>query len=262
MRWTWLLPLLSSTAAAQAQPSAPVTPAFVETQLHRLAADYARDPMIVDVTFGVDVDGTVWTVDADPARDGRAAAVRVTRGAPTVPTWVDSLSGATFRNIVEGRMTALTASVRARASDVTLMNARMVNGMSRDAVDESGLDRAVLAHFWTTGLPEIIPFGFASAKEAHGGQVSVLQYAGQLRSGWWGILPGQHVNRDPDDQTNPFPSLIIVQRAGSGRARIGGHEFALRDQTMIIVPAGMPHELWNPGSEPAEGILIMYGVGA
>ena len=251
--------LYSSWLAGLLALHSPTTPTFVETELNRLAADYAQDPMMVDVTFGVEVDGRTWTVTA---RRGQPAEVRVTAGAPTVPTWVDSMNGATFRNIVEGRMTALTASVRARASDVTLMNPRMVNGMSQDSLDEAGLDRAVLAHFWTTGQPEIVPFGFAGSKEAHGAQMSVLQYAGQLRTGWWGLLPGQHANRDPADQANPFPTLIIVQRAGSGRMRIGGREFAMRDQTMVIVPANVTHELWNPGQEPAEGILIMYGVGA
>ena len=196
MEWSWLMPILASTAAAQMTPQA-VTPAYVESELRRLAADFVGDPMIVDATFGVEVDGSVWTVDATPGRDGRPATVTVTRGAPTVPTWVDAMSGETFRNIVEGRMSALTASVRGNRSDVTLMNPRMVNGKSHDEVDEEGLDRAVLSHFWNPGLPEIVPFGFAGSKEAHGAQVAVLQYAGQLRSGWWGLLPGQHANRDP-----------------------------------------------------------------
>lgn len=258
MPYNWLLPI----AAAAAVQAAPVTPAFVDAELRRLAADYEQDPFIVDVTFGVEVDGDVWTVDATPAGAGSPARVTVTRGAPAVPTWVDAMSGETFRNIVEGRMSALTASVRARRSEVTLMNPRMVNGMSQDAADGAGLDRAVLAHFWTPGQPEIVPFGFASSKETHGAQMAVLQYAGQLRSGWWGLLPGQHANRDPNDQANPFPTLVIVQRAGTARMRIGGRELPMRDQTMVIIPANVTHEFWNPGDQPAEGIIIMYGVGA
>ncbi|MGE3395970.1 MAG: hypothetical protein AB7H79_03600, partial [Sphingomonas sp.] len=227
MQAEWMLPIVAVASAAQAQPAA-VTPAYVEAELNRLATDYAQDPFLIDVTFGVEVDGNVWTVDATPGSNSQPGTVTVTRGSPTVPTWVDGMSGATFRNIVERRISALTASVRASRAEVTLMNPRMVNGMSHDAVDESGHDRSVLAHFWTTGQPEMVPFGLEGSKEAHGAQASVLHYDNQLRSAWFGILPGQHVNRNPADQANPFPSMYIIQRAGSARARIGGREVQLR----------------------------------
>ena len=253
--------LVSLFLAAASPPGAVVSPTFVEQQLKRLAADFTQDPMMIDVTFGVEVDGQVWTIDATPAADGRRASVTVTKGEPKVPTWVDTMSGDVFRRIIEGRMSAYTASVRARASDKTLLNHRFVNGLREEELPVAAF-RSVLAHFWVTGQPEMIPYGWEGSKEAHGAQVSVLHYGDQLRSGWWGILPGQHVNKDPADQANPFPTMFIVEKAGTAVAKIGGKLLPLRDRTMIMVPPDVTHEFWNPGDKPAEGFIIMFGKGA
>lgn len=259
---TTALVSLLALGGAQAMASEPVTPDEVEAELRRLAEDYERDPMIIDTTFGIEVDGVAWTVDSTPPAEGKPARVTVTRGEPAVATWVDTMSGEVFRRIAEGEITAYTAAARARESDVALINHRTTAGMPPPEEFPASQFRSVFAHFWTTGQPEVIRYGFESSKEAHGAQVSILMYSDQLRSGWWGLLPGQHANADPRDQTNPFPSMIVVHEAGTGRARIGGKEFPLSDRTMILVPPGVAHELWNPGDRPAEGFLIMYGTGA
>jgi mannose-6-phosphate isomerase-like protein (cupin superfamily) len=254
--------LMPITAAIAAQAQAPAPAAYVEAELRRLAEDYARDPQLIDVTFGVEVDGNAWTVDATPGANGAPPQVTVTRGAPTVASWVDVMDGAVFRRIIDGRISILTASARANSAERVLVNPRLVNGFSFRQQAASNAYRSVLAHFWATGVPEVIPWGFEGSVVAHGAQTSILHYAQGFRSGWWGIRPGQHVNADPSDQANPFPTLFIVMRGGTAMARLGGREMPLRDRTAIVIPAGMSHEFWNPGDEPAEGFLIMYGTGA
>ena len=57
---------------------------------------------------------------------------------------------------------------------------------------------------------EIIPFGAETTRVVHGAGMGVLYYQRGLRSAFFHIKPGQHINADPKDQTNPFPSLFIV----------------------------------------------------
>ena len=76
------------------------------------------------------------------------------------------------------------------------------------------------------------------------------------------ILPGQHANQDPDDQVNPFPSLLVVIDGGTAMGRVGGDELQLRGREAIFIPANVPHEFWNHGDISAEGILLMFGDGA
>jgi len=117
-------------------------------------------------------------------------------------------------------------------------------------------------HFWTRGTPEIVPFGRkALTRTVHGGNALVFYYQPGFRSAWFQIEKGQHVNADPEDQTNPFPSMFVMTR-GRTEARIGGRPVTLAAQQMLFVPAGVTHEFWNVLDEPAEGILLMFGDGA
>jgi quercetin dioxygenase-like cupin family protein len=65
------------------------------------------------------------------------------------------------------------------------------------------------------------------------------------------IAPGDriplHVHRDDE--------VVIVH--GSGRYRLGDDEREVADGAVVFIPAGVPHGLSNPGSEPLrlEGIF-------
>ena len=75
------------------------------------------------------------------------------------------------------------------------------------------------------------------------------------------IENGQHVNAEPRDQVNPFPSMLVITR-GRTEAKIGGRQLTLHAKQTVLIPAGVSHEFWNPYDEPAEGILLMFGEGA
>ena len=231
----------------------------IEQQIRDLAQDYADDPSLVRrVTFGIRVDDESWTVEAKPADGNSAATVSVNRGTPTVPAFVYSTDAATFFRVASGDLHALTTMVQARASDPTPMQLDTVNGFE---MDEEGrnLFLSVSFHFFTTGLPETVPLAPSHALPAHGGEALPIYYAEGLRTSWYGIAPGQHINADARDQVNDFPSLFVILEAGSARARIGGRDVALEDNQAIFVPAGMSHEFWNPGDERGTFLLIMFG---
>ena len=227
----------------------------VQARLETLAEDYEADPSRIDATFGLEVDGTAWTVSS--TKDG----VSIAEGAPQVPALVYATDADTFRRILSGEMSALTALAQARASDPTPLQVTTVNGREFDPAALTEL-QSVLFHFFTTGQPEIVPLGVEHSRLVHGAQAAPIYYGDGLRTSWYGIAPGQHVNEDPADQVNPFASIFIFTEAGSARARIGGEAVELEDDQAIFVPAGMAHEFWNPGDETATFILIMFGENA
>jgi len=117
-------------------------------------------------------------------------------------------------------------------------------------------------HFWTKGQPEIVSFGeLEQARVVHGAYATLFYYQSGLRSGYYRIEKGQHINADESDQTSPFPSLFILID-GAMDCRIGGRAMSLEGKQTVLVPAGVTHEFWNPHDTPAEFILNMFGEGA
>lgn len=119
----------------------------------------------------------------------------------------------------------------------------------------------VTFHFWNRGWPETIRFGDGTSRFVHGGNATVLFYDRGLRTAWYQLREGMHVNADPSDQVNPFPSLFVVIR-GSFHARLGGEEQRLTEGIAVYVPAGMSHEFWAEQGEYGEVIMICWGEGA
>ncbi|HEX7012023.1 MAG TPA: cupin domain-containing protein [Steroidobacteraceae bacterium] len=242
--------------------AAPALARTAEDELRRLAEDYARDPSLDRaVTFGIRIDEQMWTIVAKPATESEAASVVVERGAPTVPAFVYETDSKTFARIVAGEIHALTTMAQARSSDPAPMRVDTVNGFQMDEAGRAAF-LSVSFHFFTTGIPEIVPLGPSRARPVHGGEALPIYYAKGLRTSWYAIAPGQHINAEAEDQVNDFPSLFIILEAGSARGRIGGREMVLGDNQAIFVPAGMSHEFWNPGNERATLLLIMFGENA
>src|SRR5690606_11511745 len=102
---------------------------------------------------------------------------------------------------------------------------------------------ALAFHFWNRDWPEIIPFGDGETREVHGAQATVLYYGQGVRTAWYQLEAGMHINADPADRTNPFATLVVVTR-GPISARLGGVDRLLSEVTAVFIPAGMPHEFW------------------
>jgi mannose-6-phosphate isomerase-like protein (cupin superfamily) len=228
--------------------------------LERYAADYEADPSILEVTFAIEVDGSWWHVVAEPASDEAAPSVQLRNGKPAEPTFYFTLGASTLERLDRGELNPETAMVKAFSTDPSPMDVEAMEGFEPG---EDFLDTMLRTtfHFWTRGLPEIIPFGESHTRFTHGADAVVFYYQPGFRSGWLSLKPGQHGNEDPRMQTNPFPSLFVVT-GGKGKARIGGVEVELRAGQAILVPAEVAHEFWNPFDEPMEAVLLMFGEGA
>lgn len=228
--------------------------------LSAYAADYESDPSMLSGTFGIEIEGEWWHVVAIPGEGAGAPSVVLREGEPPEPTFYFTLDHATLLKLDAGELNAETAMVKAFSTDPSPMDADVMDGF---APGEGFLNTLLKTsfHFWTRGLPEIIPFGEAYTRFTHGADAVVFYYQPGFRSGWGSIKPGQHANEDPRSQTNPFPSLFIVVR-GKGVARIGGVEVELREGQAVLVPPDVAHEFWNPFEESMEIVLLMFGEGA
>ncbi len=220
----------------------------------------AAEPM----TFGIRISGEgggEWYVMITGKKEGQESyLVELHNGLPPSPSALYTLDLATLRKIDRGEINVLTAMGRARASDPAPMDIELMNGFQPDP-QFFGRFIPFTFHFWTRGFPEVVNYGKQYSREVHGGNMVVFFYQEGLRSAWAQIEKGQHVNADPKDQTNPFPTIIIGIR-GRAVAKVGGKESIMQAGQMAFIPAGVSHEAWNPYEEPAEIILLMFGEGA
>lgn len=241
----------------QARAAADILRSYVE--------DFRSDPAGAEpMTFGIKVSGEgggEWHVVVGGRREGAGGSiVELRRGLPPSPAAVYTLDLATLRKIDRGELNALTAMGRAHAGDPAPMDIEFSSGFQPDA----GFVARFLPftfHFWTRGTPETVSFDKGRSREVHGANMVVLYYQQGLRSAWARVEKGQHVNRDPGDQTNPFPTMLIGIR-GRAAAKVGGREMTLQAGQMVFIPPGVSHEAWNPYDEPAEVIILMFGEGA
>jgi len=165
-----------------------------------------------------------------------------------------------LRQLDRGELNAMTAIGRARMSDPTPLDFRFPPDFPPTAEAQGFLLRLHF-HFWNREWPEIIPFGDGMARQIHGGKSAIFYYEQGLRSGWYQVEPGMPINENEEEQTNPFPSLIIVTR-GRFQARLEGIEKELTEGFAVLVPAGMTHEFWAEEGQYGEFILVMFGPGA
>jgi mannose-6-phosphate isomerase-like protein (cupin superfamily) len=224
--------------------------------------DYRSDPALTEsVTFGVRVDGEWWHIEADPATGTGSPRVSLNEGTPSEPTFFFFMDSATLTKLDRGELNARTAMGRARHSDPVPMDIDPTDEgfVWTDSVSQQ-VD-AVANHFFVRGQPEIVSFNRNASRVIHGAHAVLLYYYPGLRSVWYQVAPGQHINKEERDQSNPFPSLFIFLE-GRGMARIGGVETEVVGGTSMLVRPGVRHEFWNPFGQPVEFILIMFGEGA
>jgi mannose-6-phosphate isomerase-like protein (cupin superfamily) len=248
---------LAAAQSAELRPAEEILRSFVE--------DFRSDPAAAEpITFGIRImgeGGGEWHILVGGKKGGAGSfQVELGRGLPPNPSAFYTLDLATLRKIESAEINALTAMGRARASDPAPMDIELMEGFEPEA-EFFGRFIPFTFHFWTRGFPEIVSFGRPHSREVHGARMVVFYYQKGLRSAWALIEKGQHVNRDPKDQTNPFPTMIIGIR-GKAVAKVGGREVTMQAGQMAFVPAGVSHEAWNPYDEPAEVIILMFGEGA
>lgn len=233
-----------------------------EKILHSYVEDFRNDPAAAEpFTFGIRIKDETegeWHIVINGKKEGTGKyQVELQRGLPHNPSIIYTVDLSTLRKIDSGEMNALTAMGRAHANDSTPMDIEFMPGFQPEA-DFFAKFIPFTFHFWTRGFPETVNFGKQYSREVHGANMVVFYYQKGLRSAWGQIEKGQHINEDPKDQSNPFPTMIIGI-SGKAMAKIGGKEIILRAGQMIFIPTGVSHEAWNPYDEPAEIILLMFG---
>lgn len=243
--------------------AAKTTPDLLSTEaiLSEFVEDFAHDAFAAEVVFGFSVDDERWhmRVESDDA-DGFRSSLH--EGFPEEPILYWEMTRATLDQIHSG-MNGETATARARAEDPYPLRTRATDDFPRYLINQDLQDfiERLRLHFWTTGQPEVFALGAEYARESHGANVVGLVYREGLRTMWYQIDPGQHVNEDPADQVNPSHSLMIVTQARA-TCRFDGEEQIIEAGNAYLIPGGMSHECWNDFDEPMAGILIMYGEGA
>ena len=157
-------------------------------------------------------------------------------------------------------MNAMTSGVKAFSTDYAPFDIEVIEGF-QPGEDFVGEVLAFTFHFWTRGVPEVIPFGPHYTRGTHGAQAAVFYYDKGLRTGYFYIHPGQHANEHPKSRTNPFDSMMIVIK-GKIVARLDGKDHEFEQGNAVFIPSGMSHEVLNPFDEGSEVILLMFGEGA
>ncbi len=235
--------------------------AQIKTILETFAKDYNSDLTFKsDRSFGVEVDKEMWHINATMASDKGPSQVVVAKGQPNAPTFYFVTNLRTLKELDQGKMNALTAGVKAFSTDYAPLDIEVMDGF-QPSEEFVGEVLAFTFHFWTKGIPEMVPFGQHYTRGTHGAQAAIFYYDTGLRTGYGFLHPGQHANEHPLSKSNPFSSMIILTK-GKVVARLNEVDYEIEAGNAFFIPPGMTHEVLNPFDEPAEFVLLMFGEGA
>jgi mannose-6-phosphate isomerase-like protein (cupin superfamily) len=163
-----------------------------------------------------------------------------------------------LRRLDRGELSALTAMGRAHIRERTPLDFELPPGMGYADVHAR---IPIVFHFFNRDWPEVIRFGEGTTRFVHGGHSAILYYGGGVRTAFYQVRPGTHINEPESEQVNPFPSLFIVIR-GAFESRLGGVQRTLSEGEAVLVPAGMTHEFWAGAEQYGEFIMVAFGEGA
>jgi len=211
-------------------------------------------PLEKAITLGIWVDGVGYTIRL--ANSGGEFFVIE----PDMFDWGFETNLATLRKLDSGRLNALTAMGQARATDPIPLDIRLPDNFSED-FNVQGFFIPLTLHFWNREWPETIKFGEDQSRFVHGANTSVLIYDEGLRTAWYQLKPGMHINSNPVDQVNDFDTALVVTK-GKFRGKIDGIEREFSEGETVLVPTGISHEFYADNDEYGEFIIMMWGDGA
>lgn len=252
---------LLQSANLYAQAGGALSKQEKENILESFVQDFSKDPYAREMTFGFKVDEDKWHMVVSKESTGGLSAV-LNAGFPSTPILYWEMDSQTLAWLDDG-LNGETATSRARGDDPYPLKTRATKGFPTYTVNKelNNFLEELRLHFWTRGIPEKFKLSKDVARLAHGGYVVGLVYGEGLRTVWYQIDPGQHMNEEPEDQINTFNSLFIVTK-GTFNAKIDGEEMLFEEGNSYLIPADISHEFWNSFDSPGQFVLIMYGEGA
>lgn len=260
--------MAAAFAAGCATAAEPDNPAAsdVGAVLKEFADDYAKDPMLIDATFGVQLGDRWWTIAAKKGEDGAPSKVDFREGKPDKPTWYYTVADRKYIDqIYSGEMNAGTIMVKEWSTDIVPIDTETMEGFTPDSEYPGGNFYEevirVTFHFWYRGFPEIVKYGLEHTRMSHGADMTIFYYQPGLRSGYFNIKKGQHVNADPKYKGVPFPKILVFT-GGKGKASIRGTVVDVQAGESLFVPPNSVDQFWTDEEAPLEGVLIMFGEGA
>lgn len=165
----------------------------------------------------------------------------------------------TLERLHSGELNALTAMAQARGDDPIPLVPKFPPNFEWTS-DTRGYIIPLMFHFWNRHWPEMVAFGAEHARKVHGALSTIFFYDSGLRSGWYRVEPGMHVNENVEDQVNNFHTFLIVTK-GSLLSKLDGIKVELKAGQSVFIPAGMSHEFWSE-REAGEFVILMFGEGS
>lgn len=205
------------------------------------------------VQLNISPPGEQWYVSVD-----ERGVLELHPGEHDSPIMTLVMSQATLARIHSGEITALTAGGKGSSADsapVEIEFDAAVRDLSRPKETTLGF----LQHFFARERPERIPLGESYSRMVHGAHAIPLYYADGLRSAWYLVKDGQHLN-EPGD-TNPYHQAFVII-SGCGRAKIGETEVEVRARESYYIPPDSDHVLWPARGDSLELIWFAWGEGA
>jgi mannose-6-phosphate isomerase-like protein (cupin superfamily) len=251
--------MLGTDAAIASETESPRNAAqIIESYVQDFRSDrFAAEPML----FAIAVPGQgEWHVRVTGEQSDAGWKVKLGDGPPPMPTFINQIDAETLGAIDRGEINALTAQGKAFIGDYTPMSIEMMDGFDPSAEQYDAINPFSF-HFWTRGFPEIIPFGEAMTRRAHGGNFVIFYYEKGLRTAWYRINPEDRVREDAREQAMPFP-IMVVGIKGTAEGEVDGQRVSLPAGNTVFIPPNVTHRWWNETDEPADAILIMFGDGA
>ena len=250
--------LASCTFPVAAQNREPAPIQIIEPILDRFVSDYERDPLAQDITFGIEIEGLRWRVTSE--LDGEERSVTLQRGFGDAPLMYFTATMETLNLLDRGVWNGLTAMGAATSADLTPLDILTTPDYQKPA-DYDAQIRPLIFHFWTRGLPEVVPFGVERSRVVHGAPASALYYDEDFRSAVYHVPAGLGREQAPTLSV-PFKRMVIVI-AGAAEGEIGDEPFTAQAGDMILAPPNIPVTFWNASSdETLSFVWLMWGKGA
>lgn len=250
--------LASTSSGIQAQNAEPSEGRVIEPILDRFVSDYGSDPMAIDITFGIELDGMRWRVQSKDTEDGRKVAL--IDGFGDEDLFYFQLDREALNLLDQGVWNGLTAMGAATSQDKTPLDILYTDGFERSAEHET-TTRRLIFHFWTRGFPETVPFASSNSRVVHGAPATALYYDQDFRSAVYHIPAGLGREQAPT-LTVPFPRMVIII-SGAAEGDIAGQPFEASAGEMLFAPPNLPVTFWNASQEDGLSFVwLMWGQGA